>query len=89
MNTTQELVDTINKEALGALTDDNYDIGATEAILEIEKLEKERGEYVRLSNLKKNVWGSYYICGKMVDGVITSRFQESDATKAKSYKKAF
>ena len=85
---TQELLDIINEEAFAALRGDERDRGAADAILEIEKREAD-AEYVRLSNKKKNSWGSYYICGKMIDGVITSRFQVSDEAKAKSYRKAF
>lgn len=85
---TQELLDIINEEAFAALRGDERDRGAADAILEIEKREVD-AEYVRLSNKKKNSWGSFYICGKMIDGVITSRFRVSDEAKAKSYRKAF
>ena len=85
---TQELLDITNEEAFAALRGDERDRGAADAILEIEKREAD-AEYVRLSNKKKNSWGSYYICGKMIDGVITSSFRVSDEAKAKSYRKAF
>ena len=53
---------------------------------ELERRAEEAGEYVRLSNLKKDFAGyKAYVCGIRVDGVVVKSFYERDLTKAKSY----
>lgn len=87
---TQELVNIIHREATAALRDDKANLGANEAIDEIEARNSNRGKLVRLSNLENDKWmGKYYVCGIIVDGVITNRFKQFDLAAAKGYTKAF
>lgn len=54
---------------------------------ELDRRFAERGEFVRLSNKQKTMCGPAYICGKLIDGIMTTTYYERDAAKAKSYRR--